>query len=52
MSDNKKNTKKICLIVILIILAILFVGYGIFLKSTPESREKKIISYLKIQFWI
>ena len=50
MSDNKKNTKKICLIVILIILAILFVGYGIFLKSTPQSREKKIISYLEKKY--
>lgn len=55
MSDKEENTKilknkKRNLIIILIILASLFIGYGISIKSTPESREKKIISYLEKKY--
>ncbi len=44
------KNKKIKLIVLLIILLILFTGYAISIKSTPESREKKIISYLEKKY--
>lgn len=55
MTDKEENTKiiknkKRNLIIILIILAILFIGYGISIKSTPQSREKKIISYLEKKY--
>ncbi len=52
IAENKKGfkNKKIFLIVIIIILITLFIGYGISFKSTPESREKKIISYLEKKY--
>lgn len=55
MTNKKENTKisknkKRNLIIILIILAILFIGYGISVKSTPQIREKKIISYLEKKY--
>lgn len=52
VEDNKKTqkNKKIAVIVIIIILITLFIGYGISLKSRPESREKKIISYLEKKY--
>lgn len=55
MSYKDENTKilkkkKRNLIIILIILVSLFIGYGISIKSTPESREKKIISYLEKKY--
>lgn len=50
--ENKKilKNKKRNLIVVIIILIILFIGYGISFKSTPESREKKVISYLEKKY--
>ncbi len=47
---NKKIYKKINIIVIIAILIILFIIYGISIKSTPENREKKIISYLEKKY--
>ena len=41
------KNKKRNIIIIIVILIILFILYGISIKSTPESREKKIISYLE-----
>lgn len=46
---NDKN-KKIKLIIISTLLGVLFIGYGINIKSTPETREKKIISYLEKKY--
>ena len=39
---NNKS-KKIKLIILIVILGILFMGYGLSIKSSPENREKKII---------
>ena len=55
MNSEGKNrkiikNKKIALIVIIVVLIVLFIGYGISFKSTPESREKKIISYLEKKY--
>jgi len=47
MMDKKKSIK---LIILIAFLGILFIGYGISIKSTPESREKKIISYLEKKY--
>lgn len=49
--DSKilKNKKR-NLIIIIVILLILFVGYGISIESTPEWREKKIVSYLEKKY--
>lgn len=44
-----KNKKRI-LIFIIVILLIIFIGYVISIKSTPESREKRIISYLEKKY--
>lgn len=44
-----KNKRK-NVIIIIVILLILFIGYGISIKSTPEGREKKIISYLEEKY--
>lgn len=51
MIDKKiyKNKKR-NIIIIITILIILFIVYGISIKSTPESREKKIISYLEKKY--
>ena len=49
-NKSKQKHKKIALIVIIIILITLFIGCGISMKSTPESREKKIISYLEKKY--
>ena len=46
ISKNKKRN----LIIVIVILLILFIGYGISIKSTPEEREKKIISYLEKKY--
>lgn len=45
LKNKKKN-----LIIIIVILLILFVGYGISIESTPERREKKIVSYLEKKY--
>lgn len=55
MNDKKEDAKivknkKRNLIIIILILLILFIGYGISIKSTPEEREKKIISYLEKKY--
>lgn len=55
MIEKEENTKilknkKRNLIIVIVILLILFIGYGISIKSTPESREKKIISYLEKKY--
>lgn len=44
------KNKKRNLIIIIVILLILFIGYGISIASTPEGREKKIISYLEKKY--
>lgn len=49
-NSNISQNKKIKLIIILIILLILFLGFSISINSTPESREKKIISYLEKKY--
>lgn len=46
---NNKS-KKIKLIILIVILGILFMGYGLSIKSSPENREKKIISYLEKKY--
>lgn len=50
--ENSKilKNKKRNLIIIIVILLILFIGYGISIDSTPEGREKKIISYLEKKY--
>lgn len=50
--ENSKilKNKKRNLIIIIVILLILFIGYGISIDSTPEEREKKIISYLEKKY--
>lgn len=55
MIDKEENSKilknkKRNLIIILVILAILFIVYGISIGSTPEGRKKKIISYLEKKY--
>ena len=47
---EKQKTKKVKLLIAIAILIILFIGFGIFIKSTPESREHKVISYLKEKY--
>ena len=55
MIENEENSK-ICknkkrnLIILIVILVILFIGYGISIGSTDEGREKKIISYLEKKY--
>ena len=55
MNENKDDSKilknkKRNLIIIIVILLMLFIGYGISIESTPEAREKKIISYLEKKY--
>lgn len=55
MNDDEKNqkilrNKKISLLIIVVLLISLFIGYGVNIKSTPESREKKIISFLEKKY--
>lgn len=55
MTDNEENmkisnNKKIKFIIITILLLVLFLGYSVSIKSTPEVREKKIISYLEKKY--
>lgn len=45
--DKKKKRN---IIILLVIFLVLFVLYGISFKSTPESREKKIIAYLEKKY--
>lgn len=50
--ENSKivKNKKRNLIIIIFVLVILFIGYGIAIESNPETREKKIISYLEKKY--
>ena len=51
-NENKgKKSKTIKLIVVLLFLAMLFIIYGVYLKTdTHESKEKKVITYLENKY--
>lgn len=47
---EEQKSKKVKLLIAIAILIVLFILFGIFIKSTPESRERKVISYLKKEY--
>lgn len=47
---EEQKSKKVKLVIAIAILMILFIVFGTFIKSTPESREDKVISYLKKKY--
>ncbi len=49
-STKKAKAQKRNLIIIISILSVLFIGYALTIRSTPKSREKKIISFLENKY--